>query len=212
MYDLSPPITEQLAVWPGDTAMSREQLLKIESGDSVTLSTLRATVHLGSHADGINHYAANEAGIGEQPLEHYIGHCQVVHVEASRGERYGIDSLPADFEMLAPRILLCSGTYPDPNTFNEDFAAPDPSLIDHLAQQGMITIGVDTPSVDLCHCKDLLSHTACLRNQVRILETLQLQKVPAGCYELIALPLKLMGFDGSPVRAILRSLPGDVGG
>ena len=212
MYDLSPPITEQLAVWPGDTAMSRELLLKIDSGDSVNLSTLRATVHLGSHADGINHYAAGEDGIGEQPLEHFIGPCQVVHVKASKGERYGIDSLPPDFEMLAPRILLCSGTYPDPNIFNEDFAAPDPSLIDHLAQHGMITIGVDTPSVDLCQCKELLSHNACLRNEVRILETLQLQKVPAGYYELIALPLKLMGFDGSPVRAILRPLSSDACG
>ena len=211
MYDLSPPITEHLAVWPGDTSMSREHLLSIQSGDTVNLSTLRATVHLGSHADGTNHYSQDGEGVGEQPLEHYIGPCQVVHVTATRGERYGIESLPADFELLAPRILLCSGTYPDPNQFNEDFAAPDPALIDHLAQRGMITIGVDAPSVDLCLCKELLSHKACLRGKVRILETLQLQKVPAGCYELIALPLRLMGFDGSPVRAILRSLPGEPG-
>ncbi|MCH2152384.1 MAG: cyclase family protein [Phycisphaerales bacterium] len=206
MYDLSPPITENLAVWPGDTASSRELLMQLSNGDSVTLSTLHATVHLGSHADGQNHYAIDGDGVGEQPLEHYIGECRVIHVQAERGSRYGIDSIPEGTPIDAPRILLGTGTYPDPNQFNTDFAAPDPSLIDHLADHGVITIGVDTPSVDLCDSKDLPTHHQCYKRGLRILETLQLTQVPAGRYELIALPLKLMGFDGSPVRAILRPL------
>ena len=206
MYDLSPPITEQLAVWPGDTSASREVLMQLANGDSVTLSTLRATVHLGSHADGPNHYAPDGEGVGEQSLEHYLGECRVIRVSARRGERYGIDAIPDGTPIDAPRILLATGTYPDPNHFNEDFAAPDPDLVDYLADQGVITLGVDTPSVDLCTSKDLPTHNRCYQRGVRILETLQLGDVPEGRYELIALPLKLMGFDGSPVRAILRPL------
>ncbi len=212
MYDLSPPITEELAVWPGDTPASRELLMQLEKGDSVTLSTLRSTVHLGSHADGQNHYASEGDGVGEQPLEYFIGECRVIHVSAERGSRYGMDAIPDGTPIDAPRILLGTGTYPDPNHFNTDFAAPDPSLIDALADQGVMTIGVDTPSVDLSDSKDLPTHKQCFQRGIRILETLQLADVPAGRYELIALPLKLMGFDGSPVRAILRPLSSDACG
>ena len=212
MYDLSPPITEQLAVWPGDTSATRELLMQLSQGDSVTLSTLRSTVHLGSHADGPNHYAVDGDGVGEQPLEHYLGECRVIHVSAQRGKRYGMEAISEGTPIDAPRILLSTGTYPDPNHFNPDFAAPEASLIRQLAEQGVITIGVDTPSVDLSDSKDLPTHNQCHASGIRILETLQLADVPAGRYELIALPLKLMGFDGSPVRAILRPLQTDPGG
>ncbi|MFZ4576536.1 MAG: cyclase family protein, partial [Phycisphaerales bacterium] len=70
--------------------------------------------------------------------------------------------------------------------------------------RGVITIGVDAPSVDLFSSKDLEAHNAILRHDISILEGLDLSKVEPGEYELIALPLKLIGFDGSPVRAVLR--------
>ncbi len=102
-------------------------------------------------------------------------------------------------------MLIRTDTYPDPTTFNEDFAALSPALIERLAAAGVITIGIDTPSVDLFDSKDLPSHQACLRRDIAILEGLDLSDVSDGIYELIALPLKLVGFDGSPVRAVLRA-------
>ena len=72
----------------------------------------------------------------------------------------------------------------------------------------MRLIGIDTPSVDLFDSKDLPAHRACLEHDMSLLEGLVLDGVPEGVYELIALPLKLVGFDGSPVRAVLRELPG----
>ena len=207
MYDLSPPITPQLAVWPQDTSPTREVLLRISDGDSVTLSTLRSTTHLGSHADGPNHYLAEGEGVGEQPLEHYLGTCRVIPVRATPGERYDHTSLPSGTPIDAPRILLATGCTSPPETFEENFPAPDPSLIDFLADRGVITLGVDTPSVDLFPSKDLPTHHRCGDRGVRILEGLRLGPVPPGRYELIALPLRLMGFDASPVRAVLRPLP-----
>jgi arylformamidase len=102
--------------------------------------------------------------------------------------------------------LLATGTFPDPEHFNEDFAGLSPELVHTLHGQGVKLIGIDTPSVDLFDSKDLPSHQACLRYDMGILEGLVLAKVPEGTYELIALPLKLVGFDASPVRAVLRNL------
>ncbi len=87
IYDITPPITEDLKVWPGDTPPTREVLCDIKRGDSVTLSTLRTTVHLGAHADGANHYGADAPGIDERALEHYLGPCQVIGVDVPRGTR-----------------------------------------------------------------------------------------------------------------------------
>jgi arylformamidase len=106
----------------------------------------------------------------------------------------------------APRVLFATGTYPDPTHFNEDFAGLSAKLIDYLAEKGVTLVGIDTPSVDPYESENLPAHQAALRRDVAILEGLVLENVPAGIYELIALPLRLVGFDGSPVRAILRTL------
>jgi arylformamidase len=106
-----------------------------------------------------------------------------------------------------PRLLIDTGTFPDPRTFNEDFAALSPALVDELHARGVRLVGLDSPSVDLFASKDLPSHQALLRHDMAILEGLVLAHVPEGVYELIALPLPLAGADGSPVRAVLRDLP-----
>jgi arylformamidase len=103
-------------------------------------------------------------------------------------------------------VLLATGTYPDPETFNEDFAALSAALVEFLHERGVILIGVDTPSVDPFSSKELPAHKTFLRCDMAILEGLILKDVPEGMYELIALPLRLVGFDASPVRAILRTL------
>ncbi len=203
IYDISPPITPSLQVWPGDTPASREVLCDMSKGDSLTLSTLHATVHLGAHADGPNHYGADAPAIDERDLRFYLGRCRVVKVAVDRGVRVGLQHVT--LKDPPPRLLLATGTYPDPTVFNEDFAGIEPSLIDALHGQGVITIGIDTPSVDLFSSKELPAHNAFLRNDMAILEGLVLRDVPEGDYELIALPLKLVGFDASPVRAVLRS-------
>lgn len=204
LYDITPSITPDLAVWPGDTPMSREVLCDMNKGANLTLSTLRATVHLGAHADGPNHYGADAKAIDEQPLEYYIGPCQVVRAEVARGARVKISDLKSQIE--TERVLIATGTYPDPTQFNEDFAALEPELVDALHAQGVQLIGIDTPSVDLYSSKDLPAHKRFLVHDMAILEGLVLNHVPAGKYELIALPLKLVSFDASPVRAILREM------
>jgi arylformamidase len=209
IYDITPPITPSLNVWPGDTPMSREIVCEIEKGATVTLSALRATVHLGAHADGPNHYGAGQAGIGEQPLERYLGPCQVLDAPGARGRRVtAADVVGGLGQVRETRVLLRTGTFPDPTAWNADFAGLDPALVDALHERRVVTVGVDTPSVDTQDSKDLPAHKAFLRHGMAIMESLALAGVPAGRYELIALPLRLMGFDASPVRAVLREMRG----
>jgi arylformamidase len=205
IYDISPPITERLAVWPGDTPLSRETLLDRKRGDNITLSTLRATVHLGAHVDAPSHYGKDAPAVDEWNLNIFLGLCQVVHVHAARREQITSSRLPERIE--TERLLIATGTYPDPERFNQDFAALSPELVETMHGKGVKLIGVDTPSVDLFESKDLPTHHAFLRCGMAVLEGLVLHDVPEGTYELIALPLKLVGFDASPVRAVLRTVP-----
>lgn len=204
IYDITPPITDALEVWPSDTPPSREVLLDMKRGANITLSTLHATVHLGAHVDGPNHYGIDAPGIEARSLEDYLGPCQVIRVAIGRHSRIGVDAVPP--RLLADRILFATGTYPDPNRFNTDFAGIEAEAIDALHDRGARLVGIDTPSVDLFESTELPAHNACLRHNLAILEGVVLTDIPEGVYELIALPLRLVGFDASPVRAILRSL------
>jgi arylformamidase len=205
LYDITPPITQYLRVWPGDTPPAREVLLDIRRGDEITLSTLRATVHLGAHADAPSHYGAGAPPIDARSLDYYLGPCQVIRVPVPRGSRVAPEAITVP--IAAPRVLLDTGTHPDPELFPEDFAALAPELVAWLHRQGVRLVGIDTPSVDLFPSKELPAHKTFLRHDMAILEGLLLKDVPEGVYELIALPLRLVGFDASPVRAVLRTLP-----
>jgi arylformamidase len=204
IYDITPAITPKLAVWPGDTSPTREVLMDMARGDNITLSTLRATMHLGAHADGPNHYGKDAPAIDERSLDYYLGPCQVIRVDAAPATRILPSALKR--EVTQPRLLFATGTYPDPENWNADFAALSVELIDFLHERDVITVGIDTPSVDLFDSKDLPAHKAMLRHNMSILEGLVLKDVPEGIYELIALPLPLVGFDASPVRAILKTV------
>jgi arylformamidase len=202
LHDITPLICPSLAVWPGDTPVSREVLLDMARGDNLTLSTLRATVHLGAHADAPSHYGADAPTIERRALDYYLGPCEVMRINVPRGVRITPAMLPG--AARAARLLLATGTFPDPQRWNKDFAALAPELVDHLHSQGVRLVGIDTPSVDLFDSKDLPAHQRFLADDMAILEGLVLRDVPEGLYELIALPLKLAGFDASPVRAVLR--------
>ena len=204
LYDITPPVSERLRVWPGDTPLSREILCDIARGDNLTVSTLHATVHLGAHADAPSHYGAGAPAIHERPLDLYVGPCQVVRVGVPRGACITSEAITSP--VAAERVLFATGTYPNPDQFNQDFAALSPELIERLHARGVRLVGIDTPSVDPFDSVELPAHRACLRHDMAILEGLVLNDVPEGHYELIALPLKLVGFDASPVRAVLRIL------
>ena len=201
ILDISPLISSRIAVWPGDVPFSRSVSAAMDQGANLDLSSITTTLHLGAHADAPSHYVREGAGMASVELDAYVGPCQVVRVSLPRGER--IQPHHVKEKITAPRVLFCTGSYPDPDVFNQDFNSLSPELIGHLNALGCVLVGLDTPSVDPFDSKPLESHQALARTGMRNLEGLVLDHVEPGIYTLIALPLKLEGADASPVRAIL---------
>ena len=204
IIDISPRINTAIAVWPGDTAFSVSWPARMKEGASCNVAAITTTPHLGAHADGPLHFSDGAPGIGEVDLAPYLGRCRVVDVTGARV----VDEEAVFGSELggATRILFRTGTFPDFERWNEDFAYLDPVLVRRLGKMGVTLVGIDTPSVDPFDSKDLPAHHAVLESGMRNLEGLDLSRAEPGEYELIALPLRLTDVDSSPVRAVLRTL------
>lgn len=204
IIDITHPLSPELAVWPGDTPYSHRWLMQMARGDSVNVSTLTMSAHTGTHADAPLHYTTQGETIGARSLAPYIGTAQVVEI-AHTGpiEPHHFDTA----HIQAERVLLKSPSSDRRNTaWYEDIAYPTPVAVDYLAQRGVVLFGTDAPSVDPIQSKTLEAHHRLGHHGIAILENLALAGVSPGLYELIALPLALP-VDGSPVRAVLRTLP-----
>jgi arylformamidase len=201
LIDISPVISPRISVWPGDTPYTSRKLSRLADGGGLDLGSLHTTYHVGAHTDAPQHYRLGGRDASQLPLEPYHGPCEVVDVRATRGERFGIEDLVK--QPTAPRVLFKTGTFPDPHAWNDDFAAPEPELIDRLGARGVVLVGFDTPSTDLFHSKGLPAHQMLFKHGMMNLEGLVLSHVPAGHYTLTALPLPLEDADASPVRAVL---------
>ncbi len=204
LIDISPLIDESINVWPGDTPFVHTVNVDMRTGANLTLSDIRTSVHVGAHADAPSHYITEGIDIASRRLEYYIGRCVVLSIRIRRGERITPEHLNGKV-VSAPRVLLRTGTFPDPRNWNNDFASLSPALVDDFYQHGVMLIGIDTPSVDPFDSKALEAHQAFARNDMAMLEGLVLDHVEEGEYELIAPPLRLRGADASPVRAVLRT-------
>jgi arylformamidase len=207
LYDISRTITPSLAVWPGDASFQVAHQLRRADGEPVNLTTLTLSAHTGSHADAPYHYDDQGAHPAALPLEPYVGPAHVATITRRSG---GI--VPADFDghdldgMQRLLVHTWVSELPD-NQWPEDFPYPTVDLIDWLADWGVLLLGMDSPSVDEFHSTDLPGHHRLQARGMLNLEYVCLAGVPDGRYELIALPLKLAGACGSPVRAVLRALP-----
>jgi arylformamidase len=206
IYDISRTVSLDTKVWPGDTPFTFEHNLRLSEGALVNLTTLHLSPHTGTHADAPYHYDDRGLHPAELPLERYIGPAHVVTVNRRHGGITPEDLAGKDLAGLE-RILIHTWVSEVPDgQWPEDFPYPTVELIDWLAGQGMHLFGVDMPSVDSFTSKTLECHHRLFDHDVVNLETLRLAGVPDGRYELIALPLKLAGVCGSPLRAVLRPL------
>ena len=171
----------------------------------MNVSTLTLSPHVGAHADAPLHYDPRGAAVGALDLDPYLGPCRVVHA-IGRGPLVTWEHLAHALRGLLPPRVLCAPTNArrwSGGILARGFAA---ATIERLADAGVRLVGIDTASIDPADSKTLDSHQVIRRRGLRVLENLVLDDVPEGDYELIALPLKLMTADASPVRAILREL------
>jgi len=203
--DISPQVHDGAPVFPGDTPYRQRWAATIAPGCPVNVSEITLSPHVGAHADAPLHYDPEGATIGDVDLSPYLGPCRVIHAIA-RGpliEWAHIEHALAD---LPPRVLVRTYERAPVDRWDGDLAAYAPATIERLAALGVVLIGIDTASIDPADSKTLDSHQVIRRLDIRVLENLVLDDVPEGDYELIALPLKLVTADASPVRAVLREL------
>ena len=202
--DISPPISPASPLFPGDEPYSQKWTARITPGCPVNLSAITMSPHIGAHADAPLHYGVGAPTIGEVDLAPYLGPCRVIHA-IDCGPLVRPEHLAHAAHGLPPRVLVRTCTRA-PTAWSPEFAAFAPETIAWLASLGVRLVGIDSQSVDPADSKALDSHHLLLKHDLRVLENLVLDDVPAGDYELIALPLKLTTADASPVRAVLRAL------
>ncbi|HKX93552.1 MAG TPA: arylformamidase [Methylibium sp.] len=212
LWDISPPVDAHAPVFPGDTAYRQQWTMKLGPGSPVNVSAITCSPHVGAHADAPLHYDSGGCGVGALDLFPYLGPCRVIHAWGMRnvghGERlvrwahlaHRIDG------HLPPRLLVRTYERAPVDRFDPELAAFAPETLEQLADLGVQLVGIDTASIDPAASKTLDSHQVARRRGLRVLENLVLDQVAEGDYELIALPLKWMTADASPVRAVLREL------
>jgi arylformamidase len=208
IWDISPPVHEGAPVFPGDTPYRQRWAATIAPGCPVNVSEITMSPHVGAHADAPLHYDPAGTAIGAVELAPFLGPCRVIHAIA-RGPLVEWEHLAHAVGQLPPRVLVRTYQRAPVERWDGALAAYAPATIERLAALGVQLIGIDTASIDPAHSKTLDSHQVIRRLGLRVLENLVLDEVPEGDYELIALPLKLVSADASPVRAILRELPSD---
>ena len=203
IIDISPPLRVGMGVFPGDAAYQVSQTFTIGPGCPVNVGSIAMSTHCGAHADAPLHYDAQGASIDRLELGDLIGPARVIDARGA-GPLCRFDEIAAALDGAPPRLLLRLMDRLDPMVWPAGFRALAADLVERLALNGTRLIGVDVPSVDPETSKDLPSHMACNRHDIRIVENLVLADVAPGDYELIALPLKLQGLDAAPLRAVLR--------
>jgi arylformamidase len=202
IYDITLPLHSSLACWPGDTPYSFRLILDMREGSNINLGTVEMSAHAGSHTDAPFHFQQDGATMESLPLDAFIGPALVIDLTGRK--TFSV----ADFAFLrerpASRILLKTGAWTDHTRFPDTVPVMEEGVPTFLKSCGVALLGLDVPSVDPIDSKALPIHHELGACGIQILESLYLAEVPPGEYELIALPLKLVGADGSPIRAILR--------
>jgi len=206
LIDASVPVGPGTPEWPGDTPYSCGWTWAMARGASVNVSAFTTSPHVGTHADAPLHVRDGWPGADDLPLAAFVGPARVLDVRGAAGP-LGLDALAArGWAPGVERLLLCTGHTIADGAFPEAWPALDPGCAARLAAAGLRLLGVDCPSVDERESKTLLVHHALFAGGACVLENLDLRAAPPGDYELLAAPLKLIGLDAAPVRAVLRAL------
>ena len=205
LRDISVTLRQGTPEWPGDTPFSCTWAWKKSAGDSVNVSCLTGSPHVGTHADAPLHVADGAAAADALPVDAFMGPATVVDLRARTGD------VPADDPVFAGpiaggRLLLRTGRSIAEGSFPAAWPALSGDAVQLLMSRGLRLVGVDCLSVDLRESTSLANHHALFAGGACVLENLDLRNVDAGDYELVAAPIKIGGADAAPVRAVLRSL------
>ncbi|MEX1112866.1 MAG: cyclase family protein [Patescibacteria group bacterium] len=205
-FDISLPIEDGMLSWPSDPDVRLEPAKNVtDHGSNVT--RLGSGTHLGTHIDAPRHFFDDGAGVDAFPPEQLIGPAVLVDVTGAPGETIAVSDLKGAVPDGTERVLLKTknterGLLRQP--FTKDYVALSGEAAGWLAGCGVRVVGIDYLSIQK-RGDDRTPHTALLERGAVIIEGLYLEDVPAGEYELIALPLRIKDGDGAPARVLLKA-------
>jgi arylformamidase len=205
--DVSVPVRPGMVHWPGDPQVKLERMMSIGNGEQANVTRIDMSAHTGTHMDAPLHFFDEDPGMEALPLDIAIGPARVVGIEGQepidRGQLEGL-------EVRSGERILFRTTNSDRRWWERDF---DPAFVhvsleaaELLGEAGVALVGVDYLSVGGYESDGAETHRALLGAGVWIVEGLDLSKVEPGDYELICVPVKLVGSDGAPARALVRRL------
>jgi len=205
--DVTVPLRNGMVHWPGDPEFQIRKLLDQRNGDICTLSHVEMSVHTGTHMDAPLHFLQGGMTMEQMPIDATIGPARVIPISdptaIRRGELEQHDLQPGE------RILLKTGNSArswNSDAFDEDYIFIARDAAQYMAERRIKTVGVDYLSVGGFHQDMVETHQTILGAGIWVVEGLNLSAVEPGDYELVCLPLKLVGSDGSPARAVLRRI------
>lgn len=203
--DISQPLSSAIAHWPGVTPFSYKLTATIEDTGSVNIGKIETNVHIGTHIDAPFHFTKAGKTVEQLPIDTYIGKAIVLDVSNTNEINANILNNHQWMPEIK-RVLLHTSLINEPEYFPVSIPYLNPDIAPFLQARGVTLLGVNMPSVDDLNSKTLPTHHALHKHGISILENLLLDDITPGIYELIALPLKIKGADGSPVRAVIRPL------
>lgn len=205
MIDISVPLHDGMLQYPGDPAYRRDWWYRMDEGKNCNVSLLHLCAHTGTHMDAPFHFLQDGVTLDALPPERFMGVCRVVDL---RG-RPVIDA--ADVDAVDPqpgeRLLFKTDNADSMrrDDFNPDYVALTPAAARRLAERGVAAVGIDYLSVEP-YGQDGQTHRALLEGGIVVYEGYDVSSVPAGMYNLIALPILVQDSDGAPCRMLLQEI------
>jgi arylformamidase len=200
LIDVTVPLRAGMVTYPGDPTVQTELHSSIGRGDAVNLTRLDFGVHSGTHVDAPSHFLDGEGGAEALPLDALVGPAAVVDARSVTGvlDRDALERLDLPD---VPRLLFRTGNSElwEHDAFAEEFVQLDGSGAEVLVERGVTLVGIDYLSIG-----DEDAHRVLLGAGVVPVEGLDLRAAEPGEYELLCLPMKLVGADGAPARVLLR--------
>ena len=205
IIDISVPLQSDMPIWPGSIGIHITRIKSFEDGDMVNVSKLECDVHIGTHIDAPSHFVENGATIEKLPLDILIGPAVVVnlpHVDIITASDLDNLGLPQGTKRLLFRTSNSELWRNEISEFQKDYVALSSDAARWIVDQEIHLIGVDYLSVQ-CYSDNPITHQILLKAGVIIVEGLNLIDVKQGTYQLICLPINLVGVEGAPARAVL---------
>ncbi|HUU27340.1 MAG TPA: cyclase family protein [archaeon] len=205
IFDISVILGEEEPVYPGDSPYSRELVSSFDEGALTQVSRISMSAHSGTHIDLPSHFIREEKTIEKYEAGDFILPAQVVQIEdpsAVRPDELVKKGIKPELAILLKTTnslkgLVCTGC------FSTHYVYLTPEAAAFCVEKAARLVGLDYYSVDRYSGQNYPAHRILLKNNILILEGINLSAVPEGEYTLICFPLKIKGGEASPVRAVL---------